>query len=74
MPPLTYNDTENKRADEQVKEAAIASIPGGGSDAGGKDNKRADFGVNEKDRGRVVTTGSDHNPGPVMEFDEMGGA
>ena len=68
MPPLTYNDTENKRADEQVKEAAIASIPGGGSDAGGKDNKRADFGVNEKDRGTVKTTGGSKIPGKVASF------
>ena len=68
MGTMNFNDTENKRADEEIKEAAIASIPGGGKDVGGKDNKRADFGVNEKDRGTVKTTGGSKIPGKVASF------
>ena len=68
MPPLKFDETENKRADEETKEAAIASIPGGGKDVGGRDNKRADFGVNEKDRGTVKTTGGSKIPSKVASF------
>ncbi len=68
MPPLKFDETENKRADEEIKETVIASIPGGGSDAGGRDNKRADFGVNERDRGTVKTTGGSKIPGKVASF------
>lgn len=68
MSAINFNDTENKRADEETKEAAIASIPGGGKDIGGKDNKRADFGVNEQGRGTVKTTGGSKIPGKVASF------
>jgi len=68
MGTMNFDETENKRADEETKEAAIASIPGGGKDVGGKDNKRADFGVKERDRGTVKTTGGSKIPGKVASF------
>ena len=68
MPPMKFNETENKRADEETKTVPAGSISAGGKDAGGTDNKRADFGVKERDRGTVKTTGGSKIPAKVASY------
>ena len=68
MGTMNFDETENKRADEETKTVPAGSISGGGSDAGGKDNKRADFKVIDRRSGGPKTTGGSKIPGDVMSF------
>ena len=68
MPPMKFDDKENRRADEETKSRSVGSIPAGGKDVGGKDNKRADFGVKERKSPGPKTTGGSKIPAKVASF------
>ena len=72
---MDFDGTTNMRADEETKAATPHSAKTkGGKDAGGKVNIRVSAEVIHA-ADQVVTTGEqDKQPGPVMDFDEMGGA
>ena len=68
MGTMKYDETENKRADEETKTRTSPSPVAGGSAAGGTDNKRADFKVIDRRSGGPKTSGGSKIPGDVMSF------
>ena len=68
MGPMKYDETENKRADEETKTRTSPTPQAGGSAAGGTDNKRADAGFHERKSGGPKTSGGSKIPGDVMSF------
>ena len=68
MPPMKFDDMENKRADEGTFHKTASTPPAGGTAAGGTDNKRADHKCIEVKAGRVSTSGQNATPEKVMKF------
>lgn len=61
MPISKHDDTDNSSAKPSVKHATPISAPGGGKDAGGTENLRADYKCLEAPGNSTPTGGSGPN-------------